>query len=143
MNKLLKSISAVTFCMITVSAALSLATDNGEDRNKDGKPDRWIESRAGGGQIIKADNNYDGKIDYTLELDSSSNKVYEEIDYNLDGEMDDFYFYRTGVLERQEIDTNYDTKPDVWIYLNKGIYIIKVERDKDFDGVVDYTKKYK
>jgi hypothetical protein len=143
MNKPIKAIAAISFCMITISAASSLAADNGEDRNRDGKPDRWIESRTGGGQIIKSDNNFDGEIDYILELDSSSNKIYEEMDFNLDGQMDDFYFYRTGVLERQEIDTNYDTKPDVWIYLNKGIYVNKVERDKDFDGVVDYTKTYK
>ena len=30
------------------------------------QPDRWIEARQNGGQIISSDNNYDGIIDYTL-----------------------------------------------------------------------------
>ena len=142
MHKLHKTfISAALLTFL--SAVYCQAAESGIDRNKDGMPDRWIEARQNGGQSISSDNNYDGKIDYSLEIDEFGNKVHEETDFNLDGSMDDFYFYSNGVLIRQEIDTNYDNKPDVWIYLEKGIYIIKVERDKNFDGIIDYTKQYK
>ncbi len=143
MTRRFRIMTAVVLAAVSASGLFCHAAESESDRNKDGRPDRWIETLSGGGELVKSDNNYDGIVDYQLEMDSSGNKVSEEIDFNLDGSMDDFYFYKTGVLIRQEIDTNYDGKPDVWIYLEKGIYIVNVERDKDFDGVVDYTKKYK
>ena len=116
---------------------------NEEDRNKDGKIDRWTYLKSDGGYIVKSDNNYDGVADFVLETDKRGNKMYEEMDFNYDGEMDNFYYYTNGALVRQEIDSNFDGKIDIWIYLDQGIYITKIERDKDFDGKVDYVKKYK
>jgi hypothetical protein len=116
---------------------------NTEDRNKDGKPDRWTYLKPDGGFIIKSDNNHDGIIDYILETDKAGNKIYEAMDFNYDGEMDNFYYYQNGVFVRQEIDSNFDGNIDIWIYNEKGMYITKIERDKDHDGVIDYVKKYK
>ncbi|MDX9801927.1 MAG: hypothetical protein RBT69_11400 [Spirochaetia bacterium] len=142
MHILHKTLAAAAFFVFLLPLYCS-ADESGIDRNKDGKADRWIEARQSGGQIVSSDNNYDGVIDYILEIDEFGNKIYEETDFNLDGSMDDFYFYSNGVLVRQEIDTNYDNKIDIFIYLEKGIYITKVERDKNFDGIIDYTKQYK
>ena len=116
---------------------------NEEDRNKDGKIDRWTYLKSDGGFIIKADNNYDGIVDYVLETDSRGNKIYEEMDFNYDGVMDNFYYYENGVFVRQEIDSNFDGKIDIWIYLENGIYIKKIERSRNHDGVIDYVKNYK
>lgn len=143
MKKSLKFASASLFFVIPAILLFSAAAETAIDRNNDGKPDRWVTTLPDGGQIIKSDNSYDGKVDYILEIDNAGSKVFEQVDFNHDGEMDDFYYYKNGVLERQEIDTNFDKNIDVWIYLEEGIYIIKIERDKNHDGVIDYTKKYK
>ncbi len=137
--------NTIIFLLFILITSVSFCDDaaSTEDRNKDGKPDRWMYLKSDGGFIIKSDNNYDGKVDYILETDRMGNKIYEEMDFNHDGEMDNFYYYTNGALVRQEIDSNFDGKIDLWIYLEKGIYIIKIERDKDYDGVIDYTKNYK
>jgi hypothetical protein len=131
------------FLFIAVAAAYTQNVST-EDRNKDGKADRWIEHYGTGKVIIKSDNNYDDIIDSIVELDERGNKTYEEQDFNFDGKMDNFYYFTPGgVLMRQEIDSNYDGKIDIWIYLDKGVYINKIERDKDYDGKPDYAKIYR
>ena len=129
-----------TICVLA-SSALQLAGT--EDRNNDGKPDRWIYVGPNGGLIIRSDNNFDGVIDYVLEVDERGNKIYEEYDYNHDGKMDTFYFYANGVLQRKEIDSNFDGEVDIWIYLEEGVYVVRLERDTDFDGKVDFVRRYR
>lgn len=129
------------FFLFLTPASL-LADEIPEDRNSDGNADRWTQDAGDGKQTIKSDNNYDGTVDYLIEIDKKGNKIYEEFDFNFDGEMDDFYFYTKGVLQRQEIDSNFDGNIDVWTYLDKGVYILKIERDTDYDGKIDFTKEY-
>jgi len=142
MGKDKKAVFLLVFIFITVNLFCQ-SLKGTEDRNNDGKPDRWIYVKSDGSYIIESDNNYDGKIDYILETDKLGNKVYEAMDFGYTGKMNNFYYYKNGALERQEIDSNNDGKIDIWIYLEKGIYITKIERDTKHTGVIDYVKVYK
>ncbi|MCF7928950.1 MAG: hypothetical protein K9L68_08565 [Spirochaetales bacterium] len=112
------------------------------DKNNDGDPDQWIEYKNDYPSSIKSDRNFDGKVDYYVELTKEGNKTYEEMDYNHDGQMDDFSFFEEGVIVRRKIDSNHDDQVDVWIFIHEGIYIKRYELDTDFDGTVDKVKDY-
>jgi hypothetical protein len=112
------------------------------DENKDGIPDQWIEIIEKSLTRMKIDRNYDGQVDYTVDLDALGVRLYEEYDFNYDGTMDDFYYYERGQLIRQEVDTNFDGRIDVWVYLHEGLYIKSYERDSDYDGEIDLVKEY-
>ena len=88
------------------------------------------------------DTNGDGKVDLSVELDSTGQKVREAYDFNHDGKMDDFYTYSKGVLVSREIDTNFDGRIDLWVWLTDGIYVRKYERDTNFDGKPDIVKVF-
>jgi hypothetical protein len=100
------------------------------------------DSESSGEEILEADRDEDGVIDYVIKLNEAGIKTYEELDYNYDGKMDDFYYYTNGVLQRREIDTNYDAKIDVWVFLHEGVYIKRYEQDTDYDGEVDVVKDF-
>ena len=114
-----------------------------EDRNNDGKPDRWIYLKSNPGFLIEADNNFDGVIDYILETDEDGRKVFESIDSNFNGIMDTFFYYENGVLVRKEIDSNSSGRIDIWVYIEEGVYVVRIERSTNDDGVIDFVKRYK
>jgi hypothetical protein len=112
------------------------------DENKDGRPDQWIEITEERITRMKMDRDYDGQVDYIVDLDAQGVRLYEEYDFNFDGAMDDFYYYHQGQLIRQEVDTNFDGRIDVWVYLHEGLYIESYRRDSDYDGEIDLVKEY-
>ncbi len=118
------------------------ASNDAEDTNKDGRPDKWVSIDNEGVTSIKQDLDFDGNPDYHLKFDEAGNKILEEIDFNRDGEMDDFYLYKSGVLVQRQIDSNYDQNIDIWVYIYEGVYIEKYERDTDFDGTIDIVKEF-
>jgi hypothetical protein len=132
----------VYLILIAVAATSAANPAYTGDENKDGKPDQWIEVAEESITRMKMDRNYDGQVDYVVELDARGVRLYEEYDFNFDGGMDDFYYYDQGQLLRQEVDTNFDGRIDVWIYLHEGLYIKRYERDSDYDGEVDLVKDY-
>ena len=95
-----------------------------------------------GTRWLEIDSNGDGKIDHRMLLNSSGEKIYEELDMNHDGIMDDLCYYSRGVLLRQEVDSNYDGKIDIWIFIKEGIYVERYMRDTNHDGVIDVIKEY-
>ena len=137
-NKLTLALSL----LILFSICFLYSDETVRDRNNDGNPDEWIGKNSEGNEVIKTDNNYDGNIDYILEIDNIGNKIAESVDHNHDSEMDNFYYYENGVLVRQEVDSNYNGNIDIKVFLDKGIYIIRIERDKNHDGEFEYIKKY-
>ena len=138
-----KSLLFVTCLLLLIPVLfLTAASNDADDTNGDGRPDQWISVDEEGITIVENDRNYDGSIDYTLELDESGQKKREEMDFNYDGSMDDFSYYKNGVLVRREIDSNYDTAIDIWVYIHEGVYIKKYKRDIDFDGKVDVMRNF-
>lgn len=130
--------------LLLATAALAVAANPAYtgDENKDGMPDQWIEVMEDRMTRMKIDRNYDGLVDYAVDLNEQGVRLSEEYDFNYDGEMDDFYYFEQGQLIRQEVDTNFDGRIDVWVYLHEGLYIKSYQRDSDYDGEIDLIKEY-
>jgi len=132
-----------------------------QDTNKDGKPDRWIQFRAGKRTTQLDDRNADGRPDSTLFYDAAESPTQLEEDTNLDGENDKWITYRDGktaVIEQdrdfdeqkdlraelepdgtkrlEQQDTDQDGKYDVAIHFEKG-QRVRLEEDTNADGKVD------
>ncbi len=127
--------------MLFVSPVTAVS-ERTNDKNGDGEIDTWIEEEEENVICLRADSNFDGRIDYLLRTDAEGTKLYEEIDFNHDGDMDDFYFYSDGLLDRRELDSNYDGAVDIWVFLDEGAYIRKYMKDSDYNGLADIEKDY-
>lgn len=64
---------------------------------------------------IKADTNYDGKVDRVEYYTPEGEPERMEADRDFDGKYDEWIYYKDGKVSRVEKDTNADGKPDTWI----------------------------
>jgi len=95
-----------------------------EDRDRDGRPDRWLHYRGREVVIKESDLNYDGKPDTRLEFGTArgrSGRAVSEI--------------------RESRDTDYDGKTDLWKTFRDGDLISK-RLDKSGNGQVDYEERF-
>ena len=137
-----------------------------EDRNHDGKPDKWTECSLAGGlkRCEKLDLDYDGKVDVLREYDDQGNLALERRDLDYDGRIDDERIFKAGVLVeehvgfgfdgkfhrtvfyengkkvREEIDTNQDGKIDEWRYFEND-KLVRIGTDLDHDGIPETFRR--
>jgi len=133
--------TAKTLAAITVMAAAALAAGCAgttglearaggrlrvvtEDRDRDGRPDRWLHYRGREVVVKESDLNYDGKPDTRLEFSTVTGRSGR------------------AVLEvRESRDTDHDGRTDTWKVIRDGVLVSK-RLDKSGNGQVDYEQRY-
>jgi len=95
-----------------------------EDRDRDGRPDRWLHYRGREVVVKESDLNYDGRPDTRLEFSTVTGRSGR------------------AVLEvRESRDTDHDGSPDTWKVIRDGVLVSK-RLDKSGNGQVDYEQRY-
>lgn len=148
----------------TPSPGMSVET---EDRNRDGKPDKWTECAIAGGlkRCEKLDLDFDGKVDVVRQYDERGAIASEKRDLDYDGRIDDERIFNAGVLTeersgfgfdgkfhhrvfyengkktREEIDLDQDGRVDEWRYFDDDGRLVRVGMDTDHDGQPDQFKR--
>lgn len=139
---------------------------NIEDRNHDGKPDKWTECSLAGGlkRCEKLDLDYDGKVDVLREYDDAGLLTVERRDLDYDGRIDDertftdgviteersgfgfdgkwhhWTFFENGKKVREEVDINQDGRVDEWRYFEND-KLVRIGTDSDGDGLPDSFRR--
>jgi hypothetical protein len=112
------------------------------DVNEDGRPDVEQVERGGRLHCMRADMNFDGKIDVVRFYDADGVGVAEErYDFDFDGRLDQLSFFEAGEVVRQELDTNFDNTIDTWLWCSNG-WVTRAERDRQRDGRADVWETY-
>lgn len=105
-----------------------------QDRNEDGKMDRW-EYFDDGAKLVKVgfSRRDDGKPDAWAYSGPDGRIARIEVSYTSDEKtIDRWEFYASDVLVRSEEDTNGDGRPDKWeTYVNGGVKTASFDDDKD------------
>lgn len=105
-----------------------------QDRNEDGKMDRW-EYFDAGAKLVKVgfSRRDDGKPDAWAYSGPDGKVARIEVSYTSDEKkIDRWEFYANDVLLRSEEDTNSDGRPDKWeTYVNGGVKTASFDDDKD------------
>jgi hypothetical protein len=115
--------------------------DQVEDRNGDGRPDKWVYV-SGGRKRVLLDDDHDGRPEKTIYYEPGSDQVSRiDEDTNGDGEVDSWTTYRNGKMAQRRADTNGDGEPDTWTYYQDG-QVVRVEMDTNGDGLRDRTDYY-
>ncbi len=100
-------------------APVSAATTTTEDRNHDGRPDRWVERDARGRlAYVRDDRNHDGAPDRTeIYVEGRLNRI--DYDSDGDGRYDTVdQVNPEGVVVMILTDRNWNTLPERWVQLN-------------------------
>lgn len=116
---------AITTAILIDSGAGSPGSRTGvieDDRDGDGKTDRWSHYRRGRLERDELDDNFDGKPDAWLFLES--NKVVRyEADSDFDGKIDWWTRYAEGRPETTQADTDFNGRPDVTYHHVAGVTV--------------------
>jgi len=106
------------------------------DRDRDGRPDQWIEPLAYGGHHELFDDNGDGRPERRERYDADGHVVEASEDLDGDGNYDAVTEYRNGTPFQRYADENGDGYPDAWTFY-RGTDVARLERDTDGDGYRD------
>ncbi len=106
------------------------------DRNRDGRPDHWVENLAGNERRERFDDDYDGRPDRTERYGSDGLIVETHEDLDGDGRFDTVTRYRGGAPFERQSDEDADGYVDAWTFF-RGEEIARLERDTDGDGFRD------
>jgi hypothetical protein len=117
-----------------------------EDRNGDGRPDRWLHCR--GRDVVRklSDLNYDGRPDVTTDFDvveqrgRACRRVREERDSDFDGRADRWQVFLDGARVALSEDRDGDGRPDFEQRFTTGGRLTGVSTDRDGDGKVDMAR---
>ena len=113
-----------------------------EDRDHDGRPDRWVQEAKGGRKRELLDDDHDGRPEKTIYYEPNSDKIARiEEDTNGDGQPDAWTIYKDGKIVVRRADTNGDGEVDSWTFYRDG-QVVRQEQDTDFDGVRDRIDYY-
>jgi len=112
-----------------------------EDRNRDGRPDRWVYTEADGGRRELLDENADGRADLVRRFDAENRLLSTEEDLDFDGRYEVTTQYRDGERTRRFEDTDADGRPDRWTFFANG-EVRSIEEDRDGDGFRDLISSY-
>lgn len=117
------------------------AADAVEDRDRDGRADRWVYESDGRRREL-LDEDGDGRPERTVYYEADGKTIARvDEDTDGDGEIDSWSTYQGGKLARRRADTNGDGEPDTWTTYDAAGNIVRHEQDADHDGVretVDY-----
>ena len=112
-----------------------------EDRDHDGRPDRWIQQLNGRKREL-LDDDHDGRPEKTIYYEPGSDKIARiEEDTNGDGQPDAWTIYKDGKILVRRADTNGDGEIDSWTFYRDG-QVVRQEQDTDGDGVRDRIDYY-
>jgi len=112
-----------------------------EDRDHDGRPDRWIQTSNGRKREL-LDDDHDGRPEKTVYYEPGSDKIARvEEDTNGDGQPDAWTLYKDGKIVVRRADTNGDGEIDSWTFYRDG-RVVRQEQDTDGDGVRDRVDYY-
>ena len=118
------------------------AADRSEDRDGDGRVDRWVYEGEGGRREL-LDEDRDGRPERTVYYAADGVTITRvDEDTNGDGEVDSWSTYQDGVLVRRRADTDGDGEPDTWTHYDAQGRIVRHEQDTNHDGVRDTVDYY-
>ena len=125
----------------SAAGAADWTTIKTEDRDHDGRPDRWVqESRGRKRELL--DDDHDGRPEKTIYYEPGSDKIARvEEDTNGDGQPDAWTLYKDGQVVVRRADTNGDGEVDSWTFYRDG-QVVRQEQDTDGDGVRDRVDYY-
>jgi hypothetical protein len=136
-----------------------------QDRDLDGRPDRWVSSGprdqtrealdedgdgraeqvhvySADGSLLRSEEDLDGDGTYeTVTLYSGGHVTHKRADTNQDGLADTWSFYREGELVRHEVDRDGDGFRDLSLYY-EGEALVREEEDANGDGRPDLVTEY-
>jgi hypothetical protein len=113
-----------------------------QDRNGDGRPDRWVSGDAAQPTRELLDENHDGRADRVRVFDAQRRLQSSEDDLDFDGTFELFTDYKDGERARTREDTNGDGEIDGWSFFRSG-EIVRRESDRDGDGLRDLVALYR
>ena len=113
-----------------------------EDRDGDGRADRWTTGDPAQPTRELLDENRDGRADRVRVYDAQHRLVSSEDDVNFDGTFDLFTDYKDGERVRSREDLNGDGEVDSWSFFRAG-ELVRREVDRDGDGLRDLVAIYK
>lgn len=113
-----------------------------EDRNGDGRPDRWVSGDPTQPTRELLDENHDGRADRVRVYDAQRRLQSSEDDLDFDGKFELFTDYKDGERVRTREDTNADGETDGWSFFRSG-EIVRRESDRDGDGLRDLVAMYR
>ncbi len=110
-------------------------------RNRNGRPDRWVERIDPATYKVSFDRNGDGRPDVTK---TYKNNLIERVedDRNFDGKVDLVQVYSHGVLVREVHDDNFDGKPESIKTFRSNGTLAMIERDPQEHGYVEVAEYY-
>ncbi len=122
--------------------AVAIPGTTPEDRNGDGRPDRWVSGDPAQPTRELLDENHDGRADRVRVYDAQRRLVSSEDDLDFDGTIELFTDYKDGERVRTREDTNGDSEIDGWSFFRSG-EIVRRESDRDGDGLRDLVAMYR
>jgi hypothetical protein len=113
-----------------------------EDRDRDGRPDRWVSGDPAQPTRELLDENRDGRADRVRVYDAQHRLQSSEDDLDFDGTFELLTDYKDGERARTREDTNGDGEVDGWSFFRGG-EIVRRESDRDGDGLRDLVAMYR
>jgi len=124
------------------ASASEWTTLKAEDRDRDGRTDRWVQQSRSGRKRELLDDDHDGRPEKTIYYEQGSDKIARiEEDTNGDGQPDSWTIYKDGQIVSRRADTNGDGEVDTWTFYRDG-QVARQEFDTDGDGVRDRVDFY-
>lgn len=113
------------------------AADEVEDRDGDGRADRWVYESDGRRREL-LDEDHDGRPERTTWYEQDGETIARrDEDTDGDGEVDSWSTYQGGELARRRTDGDHDGEPDTWTTYDAKGRIARHEQDANGDGVRD------
>jgi hypothetical protein len=117
------------------------AADEAEDRNGDGRTDRWV-YRSEGRTRELLDEDGDGRPERTVIYEADGERIARvDEDTSGDGQVDSWTSYENGIMARRRTDSNGDGEPDTWTLYQDG-EIHRHEQDSQGSGIRDRIDHY-
>ncbi|MFC1632304.1 hypothetical protein ACFL1I_08490 [Candidatus Omnitrophota bacterium] len=115
-----------------------------QDRNYDGKVDRWVYILDENTEKIDDDSDFDGKVNTVYwQYKDSNGMIYKlEMDTDVDGKKNAWLYYNNAIPQKCEADTNKDEVVDITSYMDIAGDILEVEADANYDGKIDLMQQY-
>lgn len=118
-------------------SAGAAAADEVEDRDGDGRADRWVYESDGRRREL-LDDDHDGRPERTTWYEPDGKTIARrDEDTDGDGEIDSWSTYQGGDLARRRTDGDHDGEPDTWTTYDAKGKIARHEQDANGDGVRD------
>jgi hypothetical protein len=112
-----------------------------QDRDLDGRPDRWVSSGPRDQTREALDEDGDGRAERVHVYSADGSLVRSEEDLDGDGTHETVTLYSEGHATHKRVDTNQDGLADTWSFYREG-KLVRHEVDRDGDGFRDLSMYY-